>query len=128
MAVNFRSRRILAASVALCLALIAFGGVSLASAQTALELEQTGGDQVGQNDTPSGDRGSKGEFASGGDNPSSGGNPSSGDPSSGSDSAGPGSKASSESLPFTGYLAIPVLLIGVAMLGTGFVLRRRAVY
>jgi len=29
-------------------------------------------------------------------------------------------------LPFTGYLAIPVLLIGVAALGTGLALRRRA--
>lgn len=28
-------------------------------------------------------------------------------------------------LPFTGYLAIPVLLGGVALLSTGFVLRRR---
>lgn len=29
-------------------------------------------------------------------------------------------------LPFTGYLAIPVLLCGVALLGAGLVLRRRA--
>lgn len=29
------------------------------------------------------------------------------------------------SLPFTGYAAVPILLIGVALLGTGFVLRRR---
>lgn len=28
-------------------------------------------------------------------------------------------------LPFTGYAAVPILLIGVALLGTGFVLRRR---
>jgi len=34
--------------------------------------------------------------------------------------------AGSNSLPFTGFLAIPVLLGGVALLGTGLVLRRRA--
>lgn len=28
-------------------------------------------------------------------------------------------------LPFTGFAAIPILLVGVALLGTGFVLRRR---
>lgn len=32
---------------------------------------------------------------------------------------------SGKTLPFTGYAAIPVLLIGVALLGTGLVLRRR---
>jgi hypothetical protein len=31
----------------------------------------------------------------------------------------------SGSLPFTGYAAIPVLLLGLALLGTGFVMRRR---
>jgi hypothetical protein len=30
-----------------------------------------------------------------------------------------------DSLPFTGYAAIPVLLLGIGLLGTGFVLRRR---
>jgi|tagenome__1003787_1003787.scaffolds.fasta_scaffold20484688_1 hypothetical protein len=34
--------------------------------------------------------------------------------------------AGSDQLPFTGFLAIPVLLGGVALLGTGLVLRRRA--
>ena len=29
-------------------------------------------------------------------------------------------------LPFTGYAAIPLLLVGIALLGTGLVLRRRA--
>jgi hypothetical protein len=33
--------------------------------------------------------------------------------------------ATSNELPFTGFLAIPVLLGGVALLSTGFVLRRR---
>jgi hypothetical protein len=33
--------------------------------------------------------------------------------------------ASGGQLPFTGYLAIPVLIGGVALLGTGLVLRRR---
>jgi hypothetical protein len=33
--------------------------------------------------------------------------------------------SSGSSLPFTGYAAIPVLVIGVALLGTGAVMRRR---
>jgi hypothetical protein len=36
--------------------------------------------------------------------------------------------AGSNSLPFTGFLAIPVLLGGVALLGTGLVLRHRAAH
>ncbi len=35
-------------------------------------------------------------------------------------------QAGGESLPFTGILGIPLLLTGVAMLGTGLVVRRRA--
>lgn len=34
-------------------------------------------------------------------------------------------QAKTGSLPFTGYAAVPILLIGVVLLGTGFVLRRR---
>ncbi|HEY2636787.1 MAG TPA: hypothetical protein VGI54_05305 [Solirubrobacteraceae bacterium] len=33
--------------------------------------------------------------------------------------------SSGKSLPFTGYAAIPVLVIGIALLGTGAVMRRR---
>jgi hypothetical protein len=33
--------------------------------------------------------------------------------------------ATSNELPFTGFVAIPVLVAGVALMGTGFVLRRR---
>ncbi|MBX5470005.1 MAG: hypothetical protein IRZ21_08925 [Thermoleophilaceae bacterium] len=36
------------------------------------------------------------------------------------------SAPSSGSLPFTGYLAIPLLVVGVAMLGTGLVIRRKS--
>jgi hypothetical protein len=36
-----------------------------------------------------------------------------------------GGGGSPDSLPFTGLLAIPILLVGVAMLGTGLLLRRR---
>jgi hypothetical protein len=43
-------------------------------------------------------------------------------PSTESASGGDGSPAN---LPFTGLLAIPILLVGVAMLGTGLLLRRR---
>jgi hypothetical protein len=56
---------------------------------------------------------------------------SSGSPSAGSPSAAavpsPAAQVSSggNSLPFTGYAAIPVLLIGVALLGTGAIMRRR---
>lgn len=34
-------------------------------------------------------------------------------------------QAKTGSLPFTGYAAVPILLVGVVLLGTGFVLRRR---
>jgi hypothetical protein len=34
--------------------------------------------------------------------------------------------ADNDSLPFTGYAAIPVLLLGIGLLGTGFVVRRKA--
>ena len=43
-------------------------------------------------------------------------------PSTGSGSGGGDDPAG---LPFTGLLAIPILLVGVAMLGTGLLLRRR---
>ena len=43
-------------------------------------------------------------------------------PSTGSGSGGGDDPAE---LPFTGLLAIPILLVGVAMLGTGLLLRRR---
>ena len=33
---------------------------------------------------------------------------------------------SGDSLPFTGFAAIPVLVVGVALLGAGLVLRRRS--
>jgi hypothetical protein len=36
-----------------------------------------------------------------------------------------GSSSSGSSLPFTGFLAIPILLVGVALLGAGLVARRR---
>jgi hypothetical protein len=36
-----------------------------------------------------------------------------------------GSGGNGSSLPFTGFLAIPVLLIGVALLGSGMAVRRR---
>jgi hypothetical protein len=39
--------------------------------------------------------------------------------------SGSGGGGDAASLPFTGLLAIPILLVGVAMLGTGLLLRRR---
>ncbi len=37
-----------------------------------------------------------------------------------------GAEQGDDELPFTGFAAIPVLLMGLALLSTGFVLRRRA--
>ena len=37
-----------------------------------------------------------------------------------------GAESGSDALPFTGFAAIPILLVGVAMLGTGLVIRRRS--
>jgi hypothetical protein len=37
-----------------------------------------------------------------------------------------GAETGSDALPFTGFAAIPILLIGVAMLGAGLVVRRRS--
>lgn len=37
-----------------------------------------------------------------------------------------GTETGSDALPFTGFAAIPILLIGVAMLGAGLVVRRRS--
>ena len=41
-------------------------------------------------------------------------------------SASQQSASNGNSLPFTGYLAIPVLLGGVALAGTGLVLRKKS--
>jgi hypothetical protein len=46
-------------------------------------------------------------------------------PSTGSGSSGSGGGNNPASLPFTGLIAIPILLVGVAMLGAGLLLRRR---
>jgi cobalamin biosynthesis Mg chelatase CobN len=139
--VNFFRSKLIALTVVAGLALLALGGVSLAASSgdsaaqaQSTPLERSGSDSPGSSDNPSDDNGTKGEFQSG-SSPSSGTSPSSttgqGSPASlpsTSNSAAKGAVAGSKaaSLPFTGYLAIPVLLIGVAMLGTGLVLRRRA--
>ena len=72
-------------------------------------------------DTPSdhGTRGEQGAGAPGGGNTQPVGDVSPSTP----DATGGGSA----SLPFTGYLLIPILLIGTVMLGIGVALRRRSV-
>lgn len=80
--------------------------------------------------TPSGepDKGTKGKQGAGG--PDAVGNEPSGAPTqpvSDVQDAAPGTVGGGgTSLPFTGYLLIPVLLIGVLMLGAGVALRRRS--
>jgi hypothetical protein len=133
--VESTGRKLIVLVSVLAVGVFAFAGVSLAS-----DDGHTSQQAVGSQSAPSTDsNGTKGEFDQSGnpadDTPSNDTKPES---SSGTSptpaaslpstdkggSAGSGSKAAS--LPFTGFLAIPVLLIGVALLGGGLVLRRRS--
>jgi hypothetical protein len=76
------------------------------------ETGSSGGNTLGD-DSSSGGGGTAGESASGGT------------PNDALDTADQRASNEDGTLPFTGYAAIPLLLIGVALLGTGLVLRRR---
>ena len=130
--VNSLSPRLAALLIALGISLFAFGGTSLAASQGV--LERSGSDSPGQSDNPSNDdNGVEGEFGSGGgENPTGDTSPTA-TPGQGAalpsadTAATKGSTSQAAALPFTGYLAIPVLLTAIVMLGTGFLLRRRSV-
>lgn len=79
----------------------------------SLGESDSGGTKGGSNS------GSNGDVEGGSDSGSSHGS----DPSAVKASGGSGDGGNS--LPFTGFLAIPVLLVGLALLGAGFALRRR---
>jgi hypothetical protein len=124
------SRGIAIAALALGVCIVGFAGVSLAvsgndgttgkTAQTPLGIQSAGA-------TPG--SGVQNEVAAGGQTPG-GSNPGGG---SGSGNApvrtvgSSGGSGGGSSLPFTGLLVIPVLLVGLGLLGTGLVLRRREI-
>jgi hypothetical protein len=110
-------------------------GVGTAAAQSVPDAL---GAQSASGDNPSGDQGGvQGEFDNS-DNPSGANVPDTADNSPGSGASLPStdqstpaaSKAaasgSGASLPFTGFLAIPALLAGMALLAAGLVVRQRA--
>jgi LPXTG-motif cell wall-anchored protein len=114
-------------------------GVLMSTTGGALALSNLTGSQSA-GDAVYGDGGVGGETGSGGGGNTLGGGGSSGgggsngvagESASGStpndalDTADQRASNENGTLPFTGYAAIPLLLIGVALLGTGLVLRRR---
>lgn len=119
------SRGIAIAALALGICIVGFAGVSLAvsgndgttgkTAQTPLGV-QSAGTNPGS--------GVQNEVAAGGQTPG-GSNPGGGSGNAPVRTVSSSGSSGSSSLPFTGLLVIPVLLVGVALLGTGLVLRRR---
>jgi hypothetical protein len=136
--VESTGRKLIVLVTVLAVGVFAFAGVSLAS--DAGSNGRTGPEALGSQSAPSTDKNdTKGEFDQSGnpadDSPSSGNEPSSGSGDSPSPAASlpstdkggsAGTASKGASLPFTGFLAIPVLLLGVALLGSGVVLRRRS--
>ncbi len=116
------SRGIAIAALALGIAVVAFAGISLAasggSGTSGQAAQVLGGDSAPGTDN-NGDV--QNEVAAGGQTPSGTSTPSSGNAPVTVSHTSSGNKA----LPFTGLLVIPVLLAGLALLGTGLVLRRR---
>ena len=127
------TKRVISLAVGACFGLAAFTGVSAAQnaqdplgAQSAapnvgLGLPDQG--DVRDNDDSGGNPGS-GSAPTAGTDPGQGGSLPSTD--SGSAPGSPAGTTASASLPFTGFLAIPVLIAGIALLGTGLAVRRRA--
>ena len=93
--------------------------VSGGSGSGSAGIAQYGGDVAGEEETPGDGQGVLGE-EDGGGNEGVG------------DADAPAQAArqladDGDSLPFTGYAAIPVLLLGIGLLGAGLVMRRRAI-
>jgi hypothetical protein len=119
------SRGIAIAALAIGISVVCFAGVSLAVSGGDGTTGKTAQVPVGtQSAGSSPGSGVQNEVAAGGQTPGGGNGPGSASgnaPVNTVRSAG----SSSNSLPFTGLLVIPVLLVGLALLGTGLVLRRR---
>lgn len=125
--------------VSVCLGFFAFAGVGSAAETPTGQTAQTLGAESASGDAPSSDNGDvEGEFDTsaapdGGNAPDTDSNspgsgatlPSAdtGDTPAATKAAAAGSQGAS--LPFTGFLAIPALLAGMALLGAGLVVRQR---
>ena len=105
--------------------LLSTGGGALAVSGLASQQDNAAQGQYGgvQGEEDEGDQGALGEEDSGGGAPASEDN---GTQPARQVEAGAQGTGGEEQLPFTGFAAIPILLGGVALLTTGFVLRRRS--
>jgi hypothetical protein len=104
--------------------IVGFAGISLAVSGGDGTTGQAAQTPLGEESAPNSGAGVQDEVLSGGQTPNGSAPTKASSPGSGTapvQVSGGGSK----SLPFTGLLVIPVLLAGLALLGTGLVLRRR---
>ena len=95
------------------------------SAGDAVYGDQSGGGVGGETGSGGGNTLGGGGGSGGGSNGVAGESASGSTPNDALDTADQRASNENGTLPFTGYAAIPLLLIGVALLGTGLVLRRR---
>lgn len=128
-------RRVVAPRLAVMLALVVgmmFSGAGAAlaisgiSSSGSASVAQYGGNGVGPgagNKTPGNQNSGGNGVGPGGGNNNPGGNA---PENAVQETRQVGAVEGGKSLPFTGYLAIPVLLIGIALMASGLVLRRRA--